>query len=370
MCMTPGVYAQTDSVSVTDAYIPEVSASDSLLPEAKKGCWFGRTCKSVLGFFTAEPDTTYIEPQLYNFTVMAQTTLTDDYFTIFGKDGNLVSFSPSGKLKLGPFFGWRWLFFGYVFNVNTIQLSAKNLDINTTLYTPAIAVDVIYRQLGDGYTLRFMNNGEHDATAKLKGLEVDGLNIDIMSINAYYVLNKRRYSHQAAFNQTNRQLHSAGSWIFGTGYNRCSVSMDWNAFKKQVKKVTNNDERYIINDSSLVFNKISYRSIPLAFGYGYNWAFAKNWLLGTQALGAFSYMWSNGNRYSNSITIKDVVKNFTFSNFTFDGTLRLGLVWNNAKWFAGASAIYHTYHYHQNNLQANNIFGQLNFYVGYNFWRK
>ena len=127
MCMTLGVYAQTDSVSVTDAYIPEVSASDSLLPEAKKGCWFGRTCKSVLGFFTAEPDTTYIEPQLYNFTVMAQTTLTDDYFTIFGEDGNLVSFSPSGKLKLGPFFGWRWLFFGYVFNVNTIQLSANTM---------------------------------------------------------------------------------------------------------------------------------------------------------------------------------------------------------------------------------------------------
>ena len=49
---------------------------------------------------------------------------------------------------------------------------------------------------------------------------------------------------------------------------------------------------------------------------------------------------------------------------------RLGLVWNNAKWFAGASAIYHTYHYHQDKLRADNIFGQLNIYVGYNFWRK
>ena len=65
-----------------------------------------------------------------------------------------------------------------------------------------------------------------------------------------------------------------------------------------------------------------------------------------------------------------MVKDFKINNFTFDGTVRLGLVWNNAKWFAGASAIYHTYHYHQDKLRADNIFGQLNIYVGYNFWRK
>jgi hypothetical protein len=271
-------------------------------------------------------------------------------------------------LKLGPFFGWRWLFFGYVFNVNTIRVSSNNIDINTTLYTPAIAIDLVYRKLGDGYTLRSMHSGEYDATSMLEGMEVDGLDIDIMSINTYYVVNKRKYSHQAAFNQTNRQLQNAGSWIFGTGYNRCGVSMDWNAFKKQVKKKTKGDERYMPKDSSLVFNKMSYRSIPLSVGYGYNWVFAKNWLFGAQMLGSLSYMWSRGDSYNASL--KNMVKDFKISNFTFDGTLRLGLVWNNAKWFAGASAIYHTYHYHQDKLRADNIFGQLNIYVGYNFWRK
>lgn len=377
MCMTLGVYAQTDSVSVNDTTNTEVVADslatpvyDVATPYVEKKCWLGRAFKSFIGFFTSDPDTTFIEPQLYNFTVMAQTTLTDDYFTLRGEEKHVVDLAPSRKLKLGPFFGWRWLFFGYVFNVNTIQISSHNLDINTTLYTPAIAVDVIYRKLGDGYTLRFMRNGEFDATDLMKGMEVDGLDINIMSINAYYVLNKRRYSHQAAFNQTNRQRHNAGSWIFGTGYNRCGVAMDWNAFKKQVKKKAKGDERYLINDSSLVFEKISYRSIPLSVGYGYNLVFAKNWLLGAQALGSFSYMWSRGDSYDQSISIKEMVKDFRFSNFTFDGTLRLGLVWNNAKWFAGASAIYHTYHYHQKKLRADNIFGQLNIYVGYNFWRK
>ena len=322
--MTLGVYAQTDSVSVYDTTEPDeiasdAPASDALQSTEKKGCWFGRACKNVVGFFTSEPDTMYIEPQRYNFTAMVQTTLTDDYFTLEGENENVVSFAPSRRLKLGPFFGWRWLFFGYGFNVNTIQLSSKHIDVNTTLYTPAIAIDLVYRKLGDGYTLRSMHNGEHDATDMLKGMEIDGLDINVRSVNAYYVVNKRKYSHQAAFNQTNRQLQNAGSWIFGTGYNRCSVSMDWEAFKKQVKKKTKGDERYMVNDSNLVFNEMIYRSVPLSFGYGYNWVFAKNWLFGAQMLGSLSYMWSHGDTYSTSL--EDMVKDFKINNFTFDGTI-------------------------------------------------
>lgn len=373
MCTAIGASAQADSISISRDSI-ETTNKDIVYDVdplyLRKECGFSKAFKSFIGFFTADPDTMFIEPQRYNFTVMAQTTVTDDYFSLQGEDDHVVSFAPSRKLKLGPFFGWRWLFFGYVFNINTIQLSSNNIDINTSIYTPAIGLDLVYRKLGDGYTVRSMQLGDFNATKGVKGMKIEGLDIDIMSINAYYVLNKRRYSHQAAFNQTNRQLQNAGSWIFGTGYNQCSVSMNWDSFKKQVMKETHNDKRYVINDSSLIFKKISYRSIPLTAGYGYNWVFAKNWLFGAQMLGSMSYMWSKGDTYDRSISIKEIVNDFKFSNFTLDGTIRLGVVWNNSKWFAGASAIYHTYHYHQNKLRADNIFGQMNVYVGYNFWRK
>jgi hypothetical protein len=292
---------------------------------------------------------------------MAQTTLTDDYFTIEGEDEHVVSFAPSRKLKLGPFFGWRWLFFGYVFNVNTIRLSSKHIDINTTLYTPAIAVDIVYRKLGDGYTLRSMQNGEHDATDMLEGMEIDGLDINVRSVNAYYVVNKRKYSHQAAFNQTNRQLKNAGSWIFGTGYNRCTVSMDWGAFKKQVKKRVKGDERYMINDSALVFNKMSYRSVPLSVGYGYNWVFAKNWLFCASAQAGLCYKTSYGE------TADDNKAGFTFDKVHLDGIGRFGLVYNNTRWYAGCSAILRTNNYRTSRFVASNIFGSFNAYIGYNF---
>ena len=68
-----------------------------------------------------------------------------------------------------------------------------------------------------------------------------------------------------------------------------------------------------------------------------------------------------------------------FINLTFDpnneysvpyfwGTL--GIVYNNSKWFAGASSIFHTYNYHEKEFSTNSVFGSVNFYVGFNFGKK
>jgi hypothetical protein len=37
------------------------------------------------------------------------------------------------------------------------------------------------------------------------------------------------------------------------------------------------------------------------------------------------------------------------------------------RWYAGASVIVRSYNYHKSQFAANNIFGSLNMYVGYNF---
>ena len=123
-------------------------------------------------------------------------------------------------------------------------------------------------------------------------------------------------------------------------------------------------------EHALFFKSLSYRSLPLTVGYGYNLAFGENWSAGLQLLASLSYIWSKGDAYDDRVFIDSILKDFSFSNFTFDGTIRFGVVWNNSRWFAGANAIYHTYHYHQSHLEANNIFGTINFYVGFNFWRR
>lgn len=326
---------------------------------------------SVLGFFSPEPDSNYIESQKYNFTAMAQMTNTDDHFVLTGEKENSITFSPQRKTKVGPFFGWRWLFFGYTFNLNSLDIGHSDIDINTSIYTPAVGIDLLYRKMGGGYKIREFSLEGIGKIDTFNGLSTNSLDIDIFSLNLYYALNSRRYSHQAVFNQTNRQIRSAGSWIVGTGYNQCRVTMDWVGFHDELRqKLPTPDISKEYNDSALFFKSLSYRSLPLTVGYGYNLAFGKNWSAGLQLLASLSYIWSKGDAYDDRVFIDSILKDFSFSNFTFDGTIRLGVVWNNSRWFAGANAIYHTYHYHQSHLEANNIFGTINFYVGFNFWRR
>ena len=350
-----------------------LSSADSLQSDTgtKKENVLKRAVNSVLHFFSPEVDAEYIELQRYNFTAMAQVTNTDDYFVLRGERENSISLSPKRKLKAGLFFGWRWLFFGYTFNVNSIEMSHSNVDINTSLYTPAVGIDFVYRKLGDGYQIRDFKLKDYGNIDFFKGMTTNSLDIDILSINAYYALNSRKYSQQAVFNQTNRQIRSAGSWIVGSGYNQCRVSMDWVRFHDELSNaLPSNSTSQEFNDSALFFKNLSYRSIPFSVGYGYNWAFAKHWTCGAQLLGSLSYIWSKGDAYNQKVGIETIIKDFRFSNFTFDGTVRVGIVWNNSRWFAGANAVYHTYHYHQSHLEADNIFGTLNLYFGFNFWRR
>ena len=64
------------------------------------------------------------------------------------------------------------------------------------------------------------------------------------------------------------------------------------------------------------------------------------------------------------------IGNFNLENINIDGIGRFGLVYNNSKWYAGMSAIFHTYNYRKENFSTNNSFGNVNIYVGINFGRR
>ena len=113
-------------------------------------------------------------------------------------------------------------------------------------------------------------------------------------------------------------------------------------------------------------DNLEYESFSLYGGYSYNWVFAKNWLLGTSATLALSYNKSRGENKINNNFFDD----FKFSNMIFDGVGRIGIVWNNTRLFAGAVAQIHSYNYSKEHLMVNNIFGNLNLYVGFNIGKK
>ena len=80
--------------------------------------------RTVRGFDRTDDD--YIEPQHYEFTVMGQITRTFESF-ILNSNGQSVRLAPDGLTKIGPYFGWRWFFLGYTFDIKNIGFSQNGL---------------------------------------------------------------------------------------------------------------------------------------------------------------------------------------------------------------------------------------------------
>jgi len=72
-----------------------------------------------------EIDSLYIEPQKYNFTFMLQNTNTYESYTISNENGTSVKFSPDMSFRLGPYFGWRWIFLGYTIDFSHLGSDKK-----------------------------------------------------------------------------------------------------------------------------------------------------------------------------------------------------------------------------------------------------
>lgn len=112
--------------------------------------------------------------------------------------------------------------------------------------------------------------------------------------------------------------------------------------------------------------RIKYLDVSLSGGYAYNWVFARNCLLSASLSAAIAYKHSFG---ASDETL-EMRKGFSFHNIGLDGVGRFAFVYNNSKWYFGMSSTLNAFNYTKTNFSINNIFGNLNFYVGFNFGRK
>jgi len=150
--------------------------------------------------------------------------------------------------------------------------------------------------------------------------------------------------------------------MVGLGYLKNDIEFDHKRLEALAQEKLGHEVEL---DSGLMFNRIKYTDINASVGYAYNWVFARNWLLCGSLSMALAYKTSLGETEKKYDTQKD--SGFDFGNFNIDGIGRFGIVWNNTKWYAGASAIVRAYNYHKSQFAANNIFGDLCIYVGLNF---
>ena len=318
----------------------------------------GRKIRKVGKEFNAV-DTTFISPNLYNLAFMLEHSSWYEYYRLGSNSNNgeqSISFSPNANFKLGVYFGWRWIFLGYSFDVKDIfgghKNKAKKTEMALNLYSSKFGVDLYWRKTGSDFKIRSYNGFQLNTPTK--NMDFNGFQSKIKGLNAYWIFNYKRFSYPAAYSQSTNQRKSAGSLMAGFSYSQHNISFDYDKLPTEMRDQLHN---------ALLFKKVKYSDYSLCLGYGYNWVFAKNWVSNLSLLPAIAYKKSK---------INDTPKPHThwIKDINFDLITRASIVYNNSKYFAGAALVMHTYDYRKEDFSLTNTFGTLRVYVGLNFWKK
>ena len=358
--MTAGAVELTDTIGAQEemeAPIEQLADTVVAEPEQPKKK-LGLIRRIIRGFDRL--DERYIEPQHYVFAAMLQTTYNYERYSLSGGDQS-ITMKPDRNLRVGPYAGWKWVFLGYCFELGNLNFGGGRREFDFSMYSSQIGIDLFYRRTGQDYKLKQVNFGNADMS-ELEDQPFNGIEVGITGANIYYIFNHGRFSYPAAFSQSTIQKISCGSWLAGVGYTRHSLDFDSDQLQDLIDSKFGKNA--ILVDSGLRVDEVRYYDLSISGGYAYNWVFAKNWLLGSSVQLALGYKRTYGDMEGNTRG------GFTFKNMNIDGVGRFGLVYNNMRWYAGASAIVHTYNYSMSRFRTNNTFGSLNVYVGCNFGLK
>lgn len=312
-------------------------------------------------------DTTYIEPNYYNYAAMLQNTNFYQSYRLRASEGRLgtqnIIFSPSPNVKVGPYFGWRWIFLGYTFDVSNPHSAGKSSEFNLSLYSSMIGVDLVYIKNAGNFNIKRISGFGSILDERIKNVVFNGANTYTASLNLYYVFNHRKFSYPAAFAQSTVQRKSCGSWMLGFRYDKQRIKFDYTALPSEM--VNPNPETGAPGLlEKMKVNKLDYRNYSVCGGYAYNWVFAKNFLLSVSVAPSIGFKQAKGERLKGESFWVNV------KNLNFDFISRFGLVWNNTKWFAGASFINHLYDYRRDRFSLTNSVNYFNVYVGLNFHKR
>lgn len=199
----------------------------------------------------AQLDSSYIKPFEYRLAVRSY--LGRDYLTMTQNSSYTSSqrFMPNSPLKIG--FGITLnntiLDFGYGVSVwkEKEKGETKSFDFQIHKYSRKFVFDLFIQKYQGFY------NDES------KNIEIyPDLRIQNYGLSALYILNNKRYSYKAAFNQSEKQLKSAGSILLGAGIYQTKIKSDSSFLYQEQNNVCN-------------------LQLGINAGYAYTWIIGNYW---------------------------------------------------------------------------------------------
>ena len=221
------------------------------------------------------------------------------------------------------------------------------------------------------------SNLQNAQAVDLKGEDYDGFTSRETGVDFYYVFNFKHFSYKAAYGYSTRQVRSAGSWIGGLSYVDFRGDLvlthepffDYDNYDKWFWGETENLTYVPCVTQEVDFR---YRKLSAKLGYGYNWAFAHNFVFNATFYPVLSLKWSKITTY----TLDDLNKqqNVYNGDWSLDFMGRGSVQWNNGQMYAGVYGDFTTFRYKKDEVNMSQLYAEMRICVGVYFnlfkWKK
>ena len=190
----------------------------------------------------------------------------------YGINGELnfeSKFDPHKEVSIGAWIGYRGYGLGYSYSLQ--HTDGRNFSIGATGANYGLNLR-IRRFHTDELTAHYWGHDDTESVDEtIEGYLWEDVKVKSAIFDGYYMLNGRRFSYAAAYDQSMNQIRSAGSLMLGVMWFQTSID-----YSKRLNGL-------LIQTMGNV-GKVKIHKGSIGIGYAYNWVPMRNLLLNVTAM--------------------------------------------------------------------------------------
>lgn len=260
-------------------------------------------------------DTAYVKGTGYKFNVKFKADSWTDVYNFDLPDDIEMTMLSDQSITMGAYLTYLAVSAGYDINVSKLINGNDRVRrrINLGFNCSLIAAEWHYVSNDVGTTIKRI--GYHPSGYNMN-IPFDGINTSEWALDTYYFFNHKKYSQAAAFTFGRVQTKSQGSFFAGLSFSTQKYDFNFKMLPEEYQHQI--PQNWLENGYNVATHNYAFR-----LGYGYNWVFARHWLLGVSE--------------SPIVGLRRGTVNSTMekTSFALLNRLAMSVVWNNGRWFGG-----------------------------------